>query len=281
MEYLFARQFARGKIDVQPDQWTDQIITFLLEMLRSKKFSGETLRGLTIRNPGDGLEYALVPAGRFQRGAVPGDGLAQDNEKPRRQIEITKHFWMSTTPVTVAAYKRFAQAMGRGMPEAPGFNSNWSKQDHPIVRASWDDARAYCEWAAGRLPTEAEWEYAARGGEEGLVYPWGDELSAENANYASTDRTAPVKSYPANGFGLYDVSGNVYEWCADWYGADYYKSSPSHDPPGAATGANRVIRGGSWVYSNPRYLRCSYRVTADPDDRSYLRGFRCVREGSP
>ena len=101
---------------------------------------------------------------------------------------------------------------------------------HPIVRVDWNDAQAYCEWSGGRLPTEAEWEYAAREGQQGMIYPGGNQLSVENAKYDSGDGTVPVRSYEPNGFGFYDMAGNVWEWCADWFAEDYYESSPRQDP---------------------------------------------------
>ena len=136
------------------------------------------------------------------------------------------------------------------MPEAPDFNPNWKEVTHPIVKVTWHEAEAYCKWAGGRLPTEAEWEYAARGGKEGLKYPWGNGVTHDDANFAGTGgrdnrkNTAPVESFPPNGYGLYDMAGNVWEWVADWYDEDYYESlpedSPSLDPLGPST--SRKVR---------------------------------------
>ena len=129
------------------------------------------------------------------------------------------------------------------MPPAPNFNSKWEKGDHPIGSVTGEEAKAYCEWAGGRLPTEAEWEYAARGGKEGLKYPWGDEISHDRGNYErKKGGTTPVGSYEANGFGLHDVAGNVWEWCADWFEEGYYAGSPQKEPPGPSGGTVRVLR---------------------------------------
>jgi formylglycine-generating enzyme required for sulfatase activity len=199
-----------------------------------------------------GLPYTWIEPGEFWMGAAPDDTEAEADEKPRHRVRITMGFWLGETPVTVASYKRFAQDKGRKMPPAPDFNSEWNKDDHPVVSVTWDDATAYCEWAGGRLPTEAEWEYAARGGKDGLKYPWGNEITPQNANYSGSKRkgTSPVHSYPPNAWGLYDMAGNVWEWIADWYGKDYYASLTSHTPPenprGPQSGTVRVLRGGSF-----------------------------------
>jgi len=162
---------------------------------------------------------------------------------------------------------------------------------HPVVHVSWDDAAAFCKWAGGRLPTEAEWEYAARGNREGLIYTSGNTLGHEHANYgrgkccgglaSGKDRwklTAPVRSFPANAFGLFDMTGNVWEWVADWY--DNYSAKPAIDPAGPPNGMQRVLRGGSW-YLPPASQRVSERGGNAPSVRSNDFGFRCACDASP
>ena len=226
----------------------------------------------------DGLEYIKIPAGVFEMGCVPSDDNCADDEKPRHTVQITKDFWIGHTEVTVGAYEEFAKATSREMPEAPDINSSWGNKNHPINRVTWDEAKAYCSWIGGRLPTEAEWEYAARGGQEGLKYPWGDEISDKDANYGgNVGGTSAADRYPANGFGLRDMAGNVWEWVGDRYDEDYYKNSPAAAPQGPASGDGRVLRGGSWD-GYPQLLRASFRVRYRPVGRNYGLGFRCVRE---
>ena len=165
------------------------------------------------------------------------------------------------------------------MPEATDFNNNWESDDHPIVNVMWKDARAFCEWAGGRLPTEAEWKYEARGGKEGLKYSNGDELTEKDAHFGS-EGTFPVGQFPPNGYGLLDVAGNVWEWSSDWYDENHYRSSPENDPSGPQTGQYRVVRSGSWG-SPPRGLRVSGRLRDEPDSENYLLRFRCAREVFP
>jgi formylglycine-generating enzyme required for sulfatase activity len=241
----------------------------------------------TQTNPKNGLSYVRIQPGEFQMGATPGDTEAYSDEKPRHRVRITKGFWLSDTPVTVAAYKRFvAERADFKMPPAPDFNPNWSKDDHPIVRVTWDEAQAYCEWAGCGLPTEAQWEYAARGGQDGLKYPWGSEISPEHANYAGSKwkGTSPVRSYPANAWGLYDMAGNVWEWVADWYDENYYGTlptgKPTDDPRGPQSGKVRVLRGGSFLYVSWS-LRAAVRNRVEPVFGLSSSGFRCVRELVP
>ena len=179
-------------------------------------------------------------------------------------------------------------------PEGPGstIKQRW---DHPVVNVSWNDATAYAGWAGKRLPTEAEWEYAARGGLVQKRFPWGDELEpggrhamnvwqgvfpTNNTEADGHSGTAPAKSYRANGYGLYQMTGNVWEWCADWFDPGYYRQSPRANPPGPAAGDRRVMRGGSYLchasYCN-RY-RTDARSSNTPDSATTNLGFRCVRD---
>jgi formylglycine-generating enzyme required for sulfatase activity len=236
-------------------------------------------------NSKDGLKYVWIPPGTFMMGCSPGDKEYYADEKPAHRVTITKGFWIGQTPVTVRAYKRFAGATGRQMPNAPSFNSGWTNENMPVVNVTWDEAQAYCGWVGGRLRTEAEWEYAARGGSTQARYGPIDEVAWYYEN--SGGGTHDVAQKRANGFGLYDMLGNVWEWVNDWYDANYYQSSPPRDPQGPTRGVavaagrfilvgpHRVYRGGAWDFV-AKNVRVSQRGGEDPTGRYGNVGLRCA-----
>ena len=214
-------------------------------------------------NPKDGLTYVWIPPGTFRMGCSPGDNECFDNEKPAHQVTITKGFWLGETPVTQQAWQRVT-----------GQNpSNFKGPSLPIETVNWDEAKAYCVAIGGRLPTEAEWEYAARAGSTGARYGNLDEIAWYSGNSGS--QTHEVRRKSPNAFGLFDMLGNVWQWTEGWYG-DYQPSAHS-DPSGAASGQYRALRGGSW-YNDPRLARVSYRGRYAPGDRLNVIGLRCVGE---
>ncbi|MBM3734408.1 MAG: formylglycine-generating enzyme family protein [Acidobacteria bacterium] len=183
-------------------------------------------------NPVDGLTYLWIPPGEFLMGCSPGDGECDSDEKPAHPVRITKGFWISESEVTQAAYQKVI-----------GSNpSNFKGADLPVEDVNWNQAVAYCKAVGGRLPTEAEWEYAARAGDPRARYGELDAIAWYDKN--SREMTHPVKGLMPNRFGLYDMLGNVWEWNADWYGE--YQPGAQVDPKGPARGTDRVIRGGSW-----------------------------------
>jgi formylglycine-generating enzyme required for sulfatase activity len=235
--------------------------------------------GAVRENPKDGLKYVWIPPGAFMMGCSPSEKDCFDQEKLAHRVTVTMGFWIGQTPVTVGAYKRFAGATGRQMPPAPDFNNGWTYENMPIVNVTWNDAQAYCGWMGGRLPTEAEWEYAARGGSREPRYGNIDEVAWYEEN--SGDQAHHVAQKRANGFGLYDMLGNVWEWVNDWYDEKYYQSSPSQDPAGPATGSSRVVRGGSFFEADMS-ARVSSRPGMSPALRDSVFGFRCGGEvGNP
>ena len=224
-------------------------------------------------------DMVLIPEGWFLMGSPGGEG--SDREHPQHKVWVDA-FLINKYEVTNAQYEKFMKATGHKAPEYWN-DGRFNKPEQPVVGVSWHDAVAYAKWAGKRLPTEAEWEKAARGGLVGKRYPWGDEISHYNANYRERrDRwqnksPVPVGSFPPNGYGLYDMAGNVREWCADWYGGDYYRSSPERNPRGPNTGERRVLRGGSWSL-NTYFLRCAYRFYVEPTGTGFLSGFRCSQD---
>ena len=275
----------------------------------------------------------LIAGGQFLMGSDADEGEPGDGESPARLVTLSS-FKIGRTAVSNQEFARFVQQTGylsmaeeigssfvfaallpddfeptRGVADAPwwrevsgacwhrpegGLSSIDQRLDHPAVHLSWLDAQAYCEWAGLRLPSEAEWEYAARGGLAGKRYPWGDELLPDGAHRCNIWQgqfpnrntgddgyrgTAPVTAFAPNGFGLYNACGNVWEWCADWFG-NTFDGTPLTSPKGPATGSRRVIRGGSFLchksYCN-RY-RVAARSSNDPMATASHMGFRCAAD---
>ena len=220
----------------------------------------------------------MIPGGYFIMGSDSSD------ERPRHKIWIDT-FYIDKYEVTNRQYNEFVKATGH--PRSLFFrDTSLNKPSQPVVGVDCYDALSYAKWAGKRLPTEAEWERAARGGLEGKEYPWGDESPFTRCNYAPDGEkeidgyafSAPVGRFAANGYGLYDMAGNVWEWCTDFYDSLYYGTSPDKNPAGPDSGYTMVLRGGSWLSLNPKHLRCSSRLELKPyiQDRYY--GFRCVKD---
>jgi formylglycine-generating enzyme required for sulfatase activity len=240
----------------------------------------------------DGMVMVYVPAGAFEMGSPEGVGEA--NEHPQHTVTLDA-VWIDKYEVSNLQYGRCVVDGACVAPMACDWGettyADLSKGDHPVVCVSWHDAEAYCAWAGARLPTEAEWERAARGA-DGRTYPWGDTFDGTRLNYCDQNceydhrddevddghaRTAPTGSYQKGfgPFGALDMAGNVWEWVADWYDDGTYSSSASHNPTGPESGGHRVLRGGSW--DNVRdETRAAYRLTGHPDYRSSTFGFRCA-----
>ena len=216
----------------------------------------------------DPSKMHLVPAGYF----LMGDNECSRDEQPVHRVYIDA-FYIDETEVTCRRYAKFLKETG--YPPHKLWNPEYDRPEDPVVGVSLQDAMAFAIWAGKRLPTEAEWEKAARGGLVGKKYSWGDVLDKGKANYDSFG-AMPVKSFAPNGYGLYDMTGNVWEWCSDWYSPDYYRHSPERNPLGPVYGTEKVIRGGCWSCSSPELLTVSNRVKKNPDDRSFDTGFRCV-----
>ena len=226
----------------------------------------------------DGASMILIPEGEFLMGSPQEEGFA--SEHPQHKVFLNAYY-IDKYEVTVAQYKKFCEATGRSMPKS---TPPWGWNDtHPIVYVTWYDATAYATHYGKRLPTEAEWEKAARAGSE-TRYCFGD-VEADLKNYAwygdyRQGSTHPVGTKKPNAFGLYDTAGNVWEWCNDWADKNYYKNSPKDNPQGPTSGTGRMLRGGSWPGKSD-FCRSAYRggdvgTPPGPDSCSAFFGFRCA-----
>ena len=229
---------------------------------------------------------ASVPADSFQMGRsykLPDDGLKWvphilRDDRPVHTVSLGA-FEIDIHEVTNREYAEFLAA-DAGRFESPHY---WlegrppeGKGDEPVANVTWQEADAYCRWRGKRLPTEAEWEKACRGGLESQKYPWGnDDADETKAHFDSVTGPKRVCTYEKNGYGLCDMAGNVWEWTGDIYAKDYYRDTPAENPTGAVAGSYRVLRGGSWA-DVPKFLTCAHRSFARPVERSPNIGFRCV-----
>jgi sulfatase modifying factor 1 len=224
------------------------------------------------------IEWVSIPAGTFTMGS-PTSEVDRGSDETQHQVTLSA-FKMSKYEVTFEQYDLFCDATGRSKPSDEG----WGRGNRPVINVSWDDATAFADWLGCRLPTEAEWEYAARAGTT-TPFSTGNNLTTSQANYDGNypynnnakgehrGKTLPVGSFSPNAWGLYDMHGNVWEWCSDWYGA--YSTSAQTNPKGASSGSFRVIRGGSWG-NDANYCRAARRYISPPDSRGNRVGFRLV-----
>ena len=245
-------------------------------------------------NPIDDAIMVWVPAGAFRMG-VSEEEIAEmlqertdyqramfEDEVPQHEVELDG-YWIYIHEVTVAQYTRFCEATKRTLPEIPA----WATADHPITNVTWHDAMAYARWAKAELPSEAQWEKAARG-VDARRFPWGNVWDVKKCNNFSNasplargehgQQGSPVGSFPAGAspYGVHDMAGNVWEWCRDWYAEDYYAASPKKNPEGPQKGEFRVMRGGSWG-SSSKTSRVTARLSQHPEDTMHdCGGFRCV-----
>ena len=276
------------------------LISIILLLMHSNTPEQSAVQPSTPEQPAVHIigEVALIPAGEFQMGGRDGD--AESDEQPVHTVYVDA-FYIDKYEVTNAQYKKFVDANpqwqkdniprnlhnGKYLRFWRGNTYHLSKENHPVVYVSWYAAMAYAKWAGKRLPTEAEWEKAARGGVVGRKYPWGDLIDSTKANYGrAVGKTMLVGTYPANDYDLYDMVGNVMEWCLDAYETDYYSRSSPRNPI-AGDGLTdlvdnfqnvtslRVVRSGCW-YNAPMHVRIADRYGTSPDDASSGRGFRCA-----
>ena len=259
--------------------------------------------GSSMRRDKDGMEMMYIPAGEFSMGSDGSDSNAKANEKPQHTVNLDA-YWMDKVEVSNAMFATFVDATGYvtgaenwgygykydqsgrwaaydGLSWRYPINAGTRYQDDlPVIQVNYYDAAAYCQWAGARLPTEAEWEKAARG-TDGRLYAWGNSLDTAKANYNNNNGPVSVYSYPsgASPYGLLNMTGNVFEWTSDWFAADAYANSPYANPTGPASGEWRVLRSGSWK-SAPVYVRVTNRDVSPPEYMNYILGFRCVMDAA-
>ena len=241
----------------------------------------------------DGFTAVRISSGDFHMGCLPSDTQCRNDERPQHDVRLSNQIWMMSKEVTVAQFTTFTRSrLTNSTRVRLARQPHWNTPSRPVVNVTWLEARSFCEWIGGRLPSEAEWERAVRSNKQ-TIFPWGDRVSSDRADFGrdqccagqitGRDRwfeSAPVGSFAPNEFGLYDMAGNVWEWTNDWYDEDYYQESDALDPRGPVTGNLRVIRGGSWA-DPPAAGRNSERDGFAPHIRFDKVGFRCVLDSPP
>lgn len=239
----------------------------------------------------DGVPMVLIPEGSFPMGVPHGDRDGGRDEYPRHDVFVN-NFYIDKFELTNSRYLEFVKATNHRIPQNPknatrnlwqGDTITESLADRPVVNVDWADANAYCQWAGKRLPTEAEWEKAAKGTAD-RRFPWGNVEPTNkhlnfNQQWIGEKTLMPVGSYELgkSPFGVYDMAGNVWEWVNDWYDAKYYEKSPAKNPTGPETGTKRVLRGSGWQNETPT-VRIFTRVDSDPTIRNESTGFRCAMD---
>ena len=244
------------------------------------------------------MKMIPIPAGEFVMGSPPSEEGRFTCEGPVHKVYLDA-FYIGEKEVTVRQWKAFTEDTAYKWNKWSLLNQYAPGDNYPIVFVTWENAQDFCRWLSKkeektyRLPTEAEWEKAARGGLQGKRFPWGDgtpdgtqcNFADKNTDFTWSDKrvddgyafTAPVGSFPPNGYGLYDTAGNAWEWCQDWFNWDYYKDSPTKNPKGPSSGIDRVMRGGSWC-NDITIIRCAFRGFILPDVPSHPRGFRLAMD---
>jgi formylglycine-generating enzyme required for sulfatase activity len=246
------------------------------------------------------MAMIYIPPGTFQMGSIETDAGADYDEMPQHLVTLDS-YWMDQTVVSNAMFSAFLNEMGNqtegrttwldaGDEDVLIFQGDevWRPlrgyENHPAIEVTWYGAQAYCHWVGRRLPTEAEWENAAKGSSTGIgagrIYPWGDEIDCDRAQYANCmGELVPVNSKPlgASPYGVLGLSGNTWEWVADWYAADYYSTSPADNPLGPEEGETRTLRGASWEY-DWKHLRAANRRHNGPAVSMHDYGFRCAKD---
>jgi len=240
-------------------------------------FTAILLCGLGLLTGLHAQDQVLIPGGEFTMGknsANPSDW------QPEHRVRVDS-FYLDRREVSNKDYFEFCKATGYQLPffwDMEEFRCGMDFPEHPVVGVSFFDAQRYAEWKGLRLPTEAEWEYAARGGLDKASYPWGEGIDSTRANYGRKySSSLPCASFPPNAYGLFDMGGNVWEWTTDRYGASYYSESPYDNPQGPGSGRFRVIRGGSW-HSGAMCIQTYYRNGLSSSWLDFALGFRCARD---